>query len=103
MRRAVAMLAATVILASTVLIAAAPRPSQVIVLCTLHRMHEEVSGYSYGVLNSAIKDLHPDVLLLELTPADLSGRVVQKNKREYQNSVYPPVAGAEVDSNWHGA
>jgi len=68
---------------------AADRPAEVIVLGALHQMHEEVTGYSYADLKAAIQQLHPDVLVVELTPADLAGRVVQKNKREYQNVVYP--------------
>ena len=29
------------------------------------------------------------LLAVELTPSDLAGRVALKNKREYQNAVYP--------------
>lgn len=68
---------------------AADRPTEVVVLGALHQMHEEVPGYSYANLKTSIDRLHPDVLAVELTPSDLAGRVVQKNKREYQNAVYP--------------
>jgi hypothetical protein len=68
---------------------AAEHPTEVVVLCTLHQMHEEVPSYSYAALGNAIEHLHPDVLVVELTPADLAARGEQKNKREYQNSVYP--------------
>ena len=68
---------------------ATPPASQVVVLCALHQMHEEASYYTYADLSAAIERLRPDVLAVELTPADLKARTEQKNKREYQNSVYP--------------
>jgi hypothetical protein len=69
--------------------AAAPPASEVIVLCTLHQLHEETPYYTYVDLSTEIERLHPDVLAVELTPADLKAKAEQKNKREYQNSVYP--------------
>jgi hypothetical protein len=69
--------------------AVTPPPSEVIVLCTLHQMHEQTSYYSYADLSAAIEKLRPDVLALELSEADLKDKVEQKTKREYQNSVYP--------------
>jgi len=65
-----------------------PQPSEVVVLCALHQLHEQAPFYTYADLNAAIEKLHPDVLAVELTPADLKDKVEQKNKREYQNSVY---------------
>lgn len=78
----------TVMLAATGL-AATPPPSEVVVLCTLHQMHEQTVFYSYADLSAAIEKLRPDVLALELSESDLKDRVEQKTKREYQNSVYP--------------
>ena len=69
--------------------AASPRSSEVVVLCALHQLHEQARLYTYADLSEAIEKLHPDVLAVELTPADLKEKVEQKNKREYQNSVYP--------------
>jgi len=68
---------------------ASPQPSEVVVLCALHQMHEQAPFYTYADLSTAIERLHPDFLAVELTPADLKDKVEQKNKREYQNSVYP--------------
>jgi len=68
---------------------ASPQPSEVVVLCALHQLHEQAHFYTYADLSAAIERLHPDVLVVELTPADLKDKVEQKNKREYQNSVYP--------------
>ena len=69
--------------------AATPPETEVAVLCALHQLHEQATFYSYAHLATAIEQLHPNVLAVELTPADLKGKVEQKNKREYQNSVYP--------------
>lgn len=69
--------------------AATPPPSEVVVLCTLHQLHEETSYYTYADLSTEVERLHPDVLAVELTPADLKAKTEQKIKREYQNSVYP--------------
>ena len=77
------------LLISAALAYAAPQPAEVVILCALHQMHEQAPFYSYADLTAAIEKLHPDVLAVELTPTDLKGRVEQKNKREYQNSVYP--------------
>jgi hypothetical protein len=77
------------ILALAALAHAASRPAEVVVLCALHQLHEEVAYYTYADLSAEIERLHPDVLAVELTPADLKARTEQKNKREYQNSVYP--------------
>ena len=68
--------------------AATPPASEVVVLCTLHQLHEETSYYSYADLSAEIERFYPDVLAAELTPADLKAKTEQKNKREDQNSVY---------------
>lgn len=77
-----------VVLGALVNAAAAPA-SQIVVLVTLHQRHEEVPYYTYADLSAEIERLRPDVLAVELTPADLKAKAEQKNKREYQNSVYP--------------
>jgi hypothetical protein len=63
--------------------------SEVVVVCALHQMHEKAAFYSYADLSVAIERLQPDILAVELTEGDLKHKVEQKNKREYQNSVYP--------------
>ena len=69
--------------------AADPPAPEVVVLCALHQLHEQVPFYTYADLSGTVEQLHPDVLAVELTSADLKEKVEQKNKREYQNSVYP--------------
>lgn len=63
--------------------------AEVIVLSTLHQLHDETKGYSFDVLTEIIEWLEPDVLAVELTPADLDSRRVQGTKQEYQRSVFP--------------
>ena len=65
------------------------KPTEVVVLCTLHQFHEETPGYSYADLKDAIERLNPDILAVELTPTALAAKTPQKIKREYQNAVYP--------------
>jgi pheromone shutdown protein TraB len=65
--------------------------AEVVVLSTLHQMHENVERYSFDDLAIVIEQLHPDILAVELTPADLEGRREQRVKQEYQRSVFPLV------------
>lgn len=63
--------------------------SEVVVLSTLHALHEEVPGYDYDALGRALRSLRPDVLAVELTPTALASRAPQRIKREYPQVVYP--------------
>lgn len=65
------------------------QPAQVIVLVTLHRMHETVPGYSFDRLGQIIEQLKPDVLCVELQPEDLTARPDESTKREYPKVIYP--------------
>lgn len=65
------------------------KKSEVVVLCTLHQFHNTAAFYSFEQLSRLIEDLRPDVLAVELTPADLSSRREQKVKQEYQRSIFP--------------
>jgi hypothetical protein len=64
-------------------------PAKVIVLVTLHRMHETVPGYSFDRLGRIIEHLKPDVLCVELQPEDLTARPDESTKREYPKVIYP--------------
>ena len=48
--------------------------AEVIVLSTLHQLHRQTEGYSFEILSEVIENLHPDILLVELTPTDLKSR-----------------------------
>ena len=56
----------------------------VVILSTLHRHHETVAGYSFDALTKIVEDLHPDVLVLELTQAEIERRAIQEYKSEYR-------------------
>jgi hypothetical protein len=63
--------------------------SEVIVLSTLHQLHEQTRGYTFQDLSEVIEQLRPDFLAVELTAIDLESRRDQPVKQEYQRSVFP--------------
>jgi hypothetical protein len=65
------------------------RPSEVVVLSTLHQLHDSAPGYSFEDLADILRELEPTVLAVELSAADLQSRKEQTVKQEYQRSVYP--------------
>lgn len=71
--------------------------TEVIVLSTLHKFHEEIEAYTYDDLSRLIDWIDADVLALELTLQDLQSRKVQGTKQEYQNSVYPLLQEGRFD------
>jgi hypothetical protein len=68
-----------------------PKKTEIFVLSTLHQFHAESKYYSFETLARIIEKLRPDVLAVELTPADLASRREQKTKQEYQKSIFPLV------------
>lgn len=62
---------------------------QVVVVSTLHQLHDGNAGYGYDALRCVIEALAPDVLAVELTPHALRDRADQRVKREYPEVVYP--------------
>jgi len=64
-------------------------PATIVVLSTLHQLHDATDYYTYDHLSQLIKRFAPDVLACELTPVDLETRKPQAVKQEYQHSVYP--------------
>lgn len=70
----------------------APR-SEVYVLGTLYRQHAQVPAYSLDVLQRLITAVHPDVLVLDVSPGELEKRTVHPGKIEYTQVVFPLLAG----------
>lgn len=64
-------------------------PARVIVLATLHGLHDKVPAYGFDVLGRTIERLQPDVLCLEVQPADLELRSPERVKQEYPRTIYP--------------
>ncbi|MBU6247347.1 MAG: hypothetical protein KGN77_06285 [Xanthomonadaceae bacterium] len=73
-----------------------PRPAEVVVLSTLHRMHAEVSGYAFERLGEVIRQLHPDVLCLEVRADRLAARAPEATKQEYPKVIYPLLARRHI-------
>ena len=68
----------------------------VVILSTLHRHHEAVTGYSFDALTKIIDDLNPGVFALELTQAEIRRKVIQNYKTEYQHCVFPYLARRSI-------
>ena len=62
---------------------------EIMVLSTLHHLHGDVDYYTFEYLSQIIEKFSPEVLAVELTPADLESRREQRIKQEYPKSVYP--------------
>jgi len=65
------------------------KPAEVIVLSTLHQLHDQTEGYTFQDLSQIIEQIRPDLLALELTAGDIESRRDQPTKQEYQRSVFP--------------
>ncbi|MBT2144833.1 MULTISPECIES: hypothetical protein [unclassified Rhodanobacter] len=77
------------VMALPALVTAKTPPAQVAVLATLHQLHATTPAYSFETLGQAIERLRPDVLCVELQPADLQQRPAEATKQEYPRVVYP--------------
>lgn len=73
----------------------ARRPAEVVVLSTLHQMHADVPGYSFERLGEVIRQLHPDVLCLEVRADRLAARAPETTKQEYPKVIYPLLASGD--------
>lgn len=78
----------TLVLLCTVVLTAfghggGPRPSEVVVLCALHQMHEQAPFYSYADFSTAIERLHPDIL----AEGEFQSRRIVASKTLYPSSI----------------
>lgn len=81
-------LVAATLLAATPLPAAA-KDSEVFVLGALHALHEKEDSFGYDTLGRLIRAIRPDVILLEVTPEELAGRLETKGRPEYPKVIWP--------------
>lgn len=65
--------------------------AEVAVLATLHQVHADTPAYGLDQLREAIISLQPDILCMEVDPADLRERPEERVKVEYPHVVYPLV------------
>ncbi len=63
--------------------------NEIYLIPTLHQLHEEVTNYSFDDLQQLLKEIQPDVLLVELTNKDIETDREQQNKVEYTRVVLP--------------
>lgn len=65
--------------------------AEVAVLSTLHDVHADTPAYGFDQLRESIIRLQPDILCMEVDPADLRTRPAERVKIEYPRVVYPLV------------
>jgi len=71
---------------------AAARDSEVFILGALHGLHEKEDSFSYEALGQVIRAIKPDVILLEVTPEELAGKIETKGRPEYPKVIWPMLA-----------
>lgn len=79
-------------------------PGEVFVVSTLYARHRTVPAYGLPVLQRLIDAVKPQVLVLDVTPAELRNRKVWPGKVEYTEVIFPyldatgaPAFGSEPD------
>lgn len=80
------LLAATLAIAT---ISPALAASEVFLLGTLYKRHEQVPAYNVDTLVRIVEKVAPDVLVLDVTPDELRKRTVFPGKVEYTNGIFP--------------
>jgi hypothetical protein len=80
-------------LAAAILACACASPafaaSEVYLLGTLYKRHEQVPAYDVGTLVRIVEKVAPDVLVLDVTPDELRKRTVFPGKIEYTKGIFP--------------
>ena len=75
---------------------AVAKDSEVFVLGALHGLHEQEESFGYAELERVIEEIKPDVLLLEVTPEELAGKLETKGRPEYPKVVWPLLARSGI-------
>ncbi|MDP9421574.1 MAG: hypothetical protein M3Q19_01855 [Pseudomonadota bacterium] len=65
------------------------KDTELFLLGALHGLHEQEESFGYGELDRVIKAIKPDVILLEVTPEELTGKLETKGRPEYPKVVWP--------------
>lgn len=81
-------LIAAALLAATAAPAAA-KDSEVFILGALHGLHEKEESFDYDALGRVIRAIRPDVVLLEVTPEELAGKLETRGRPEYPRVIWP--------------
>ncbi len=72
---------------------AAAKDTELFILGALHGLHEREDSFGYDVLGRVIKAISPDVILLEVTPEELAGKLDTKGRPEYPRVIWPMLTG----------
>lgn len=70
-------------------LAAKQKKSELYILATLYRRHENTAIYDTAKLKQIIESIKPDVLVVDVTPKELKEEKVHASKIEYTNVVFP--------------
>lgn len=70
------------------------QPADVHVLAALQGLHAREPSFDYDALRRVIEDIRPEVMMLEVTPEELSGRLQTRGRPEYPNVIWPMLAKA---------
>lgn len=65
------------------------QPAQVYVVGALHALHEQEEAFGYDDLGRLIAAIKPDVILLEVTPEELTGKKDTPGRPEYPKVIWP--------------
>jgi hypothetical protein len=65
------------------------RDTEVFVLGALGALHEREPGFTFETLSLVVQRIDPEVILLEVTPDELAGRLATKGRPEYPRVVWP--------------
>lgn len=71
---------------------AAAKDTELFILGALHGLHEQEESFGYAELERVVEAIKPDVLLLEVTPEELAGKVETKGRPEYPKVIWPMLA-----------
>lgn len=82
-------LAAAAVALSLVAAPAAAKDAEVFILGALHGLHEQEESFGYAELGRVIAAIKPDVVLLEVTPEELAGKLETKGRPEYPKVIWP--------------
>lgn len=69
--------------------ARAAAPAEVYIVGALHSLHEQEASFTYDDLGKVIAAIKPEVMLLEVTPEELAGKLETKGRPEYPKVIWP--------------
>ena len=68
---------------------AVAKDTELFILGALHGLHEQEESFGFGELERVIEAIKPDVLMLEVTPEELAGKLETKGRPEYPKVIWP--------------